>query len=581
VTCGETARPVTYRYKRTLLTLVPLLLTTIAALGVLLKRGPSCGHDFDFHLVSWMEVSRDWHTGLLYPHWLTSANFGAGEPRFVFYPPGSWMFGALLGTIAGWHVAPLLFTAICLLAGGFTMRLFARNWLAPAAATAAACLYVANPYTLFVAYERTAYGELMAASLMPLLLSFAVRPIPPLAWLSVTLAGIWLVNAPSGVIACYTLLWIAVLRLIVAPRLDPNAERSARAPLYIGIATAIGLALAGCYLLPAAYQQRWVDVVRAIGPNMRYQDSYLFQHTGESQHDAVLHAASVVACVLLAAALAGFFLWRPARQQRALLLLASLLPLILFLLLPISGPIWHDVPHLRYVQFTWRWLMVLAPVATLFVAGAIATRAPRIALIGGTALLCSLSVVTLTPRAHQYCDDQDNVSAQVQLMHDGDGQEGTDEYTPRESDNSEIAQDQPDVRILKSAHAEEPDSSKQENPEWQADPAAEIHATITTPEWNAEHRSIVIDTPISGFALIRLINYPPWEIRRNGRIVGQLPRREDGLLTVPVPQGRSEIDIRWRTTPDVWLGRSLSLLGILLWLAAWRLDRYTSRSATP
>jgi hypothetical protein len=571
---------VTNRYKQALLTFIPLLLTTFAAIGVLLTRGPSCGHDFDFHLVSWMEVARDWHSGLLYPHWLTSGNFGAGEPRFIFYPPGSWMLGALLGILAGWHAAPVLFTAICLLAGGFAMRHLAGTWLAPWAATAAACLYIANPYTLFVAYERTAYGELMAAALMPLLLSFAVRPVPPLAWLSVTIAGVWLVNAPSGVIACYTLLWIALLRLVPL-KLQGNAAGRARGPLQIGIATAIGLALAGFYIVPGAYQQRWVELVRAIGPNMRYQDSYLFHHTGEPQHDAVLYAASLIACLLLSAALAGFCAWRPARQQRALLPLASLAPLIFLLLLPISGPVWHAAPHLRYVQFTWRWLMVLAPVATLFITGAIASRGSRIALMAGSAVLCSVSVVMVTPRAHQYCDDEDNVSAQVKLMHDGDGQEGTDEYTPRASDNSEIAQDQPEIRVLKSADAEEPDSSTQENPEWHADPAAEIHATITTPEWNPERRSIVIDTPASGYALIRLMNYPPWEVRRDGRVVDQLPRREDGLIAVPVPQGRSEINIRWRATPDAWVGRSLSLLGVLLWLAAWRIERRTPRPATP
>jgi hypothetical protein len=373
-------------------------------------------------------------------------------------------------------------------------------------------------------------------------------------------------------------LWIALLRLIVAPKLHVSAGRRTRASLRIGLATAIALALAGFYIVPAAYQQRWVEVARAIGPNMRYQDSYLFHHTGEPQHDAVLYAASAIACVLLSAAVAGFLLWRPAREPRALLLLASLVPLILFLLLPVSGPIWQAAPDLRYVQFTWRWLMVLAPIATLFVAGAIGSRGPRTALIGGTVLLCALSVGIVTPRAHQYCDEQDNVSAQMQLMHDGDGQEGTDEYTPRESDNSEIAQDQPDVRVLRTANAEEPDSGKQENPEWQADAANELHATITTPEWNPERRRIVIETPASGFALIRLMNYPPWEIRRNGRIIEQLPRRDDGLLAVPVPQGRSSIDIRWRTTPDAWMGRSLSLLGVLLWLAAWQVERHTPPS---
>ena len=58
---------------------------------------PSCGHDFDFHLVSWFDAQQAGGTALFYPHWTPSANFGAGEPRFIFYPPLTWMLGAALG----------------------------------------------------------------------------------------------------------------------------------------------------------------------------------------------------------------------------------------------------------------------------------------------------------------------------------------------------------------------------------------------------------------------------------------------------------------------------------------------------
>jgi len=343
------------------LSLAALLLTTLAATGLLLTRGPSCGHDFNFHFVSWLEVARAWHSGLLYPHWASSANFGAGEPRFVFYPPASWMLGAAIGTltgsIAGWHAAPWLFTAICLFCAGLAMRRFARDWLTPAAATAAACLYIANPYMLFVAYERTAYGELMAAVLIPLLLCFAVRPLPPIAALAATVAGIWLVNAPAGVIACYALLWIALLCFAW--------ERTWRPPLRIAASTAIGLLLAAFYLVPAAHQERWVEIARAIGPDMRFQDSFLFHRAGEPFHDSVLHTASVIACILLAFALASILLWRDALRSRRLLWLASFVPLILLLLLPISAPLWRHTPQLAYVQFPWRWLLVLPPVVML------------------------------------------------------------------------------------------------------------------------------------------------------------------------------------------------------------------------
>jgi hypothetical protein len=46
---------------------------------------------------------------------------------------------------------------------------------APNAATVAACAYILNPYALFVAYERTAYGELAAGIWLPLIVLYTLR----------------------------------------------------------------------------------------------------------------------------------------------------------------------------------------------------------------------------------------------------------------------------------------------------------------------------------------------------------------------------------------------------------------------
>lgn len=547
------------------LSIAALLGTTLAATALLLARGPSCGHDFDFHFVSWLEVARAWRVGLLYPHWAQSANFGAGEPRFIFYPPASWLFGAALGSLFGWKATPWLFTASCLFCAGLSMRYFAREWLAPAAATAAACLYIVNPYMLFVAYERTAYGELMAAILIPILFSFAVQQRPPIAALAAIIAGIWLMNAPSGVMACYTLLWISLLRLA--------SERNWIAPLRMAAATAIGLMLAGFYLIPAAYQERWVEIARAIGPDMRFQDSFLFHHTGESFHDGVLHTASILVCILLGLAAASLVLWRSALRRRPLFWFASFVPLILLLVVPISAPLWRHTPQLAFLQFPWRWLLILAPITALFVAGCIAQYARTSWLILFASILCIASVIVCTRPFHQYCDQDDNVAAQVALMHEGGGQEGTDEYTPHDDDNAEIYQDMPEVRILTAPGAEEPDSGKQQNPEWQPNPAAELNAKAQVQHWDAEHFDVALDSPAAGFAILRLMNYPAWIVRRNGVELRERLRRDDGLLTIPVPQGHSQIEVRWHTTPDIWAGRALSLLGLLIFSLVWYRER--------
>ncbi len=418
----------------------------------------------------------------------------------------------------------------------------------------------------------------MAAALIPLLLCFAVRPVVPIVALAATIAGIWLMNAPSGVMACYVLLWIVLLRFL--------SERNWRVPLRIAAATATGLLLAAFYLVPAAYQERWVEIARAIGPDMRFQDSFLFHHTGEPFHDAVLHTASILACILLAFALASIALWRDALGSRPLLWLASFIPLILMLLIPVSAPLWRYAPQLAYMQFPWRWLLVLAPVVTLFVVGGIArytrTTWPSAAVpIATVIVFCIASIAASTRQFHQYCDEEDNVSAQLTLMHNGDGQEGTDEYTPRDDDNAEVDQDLPQVRVLIEPGAEEPDSGKVQNPEYQPDPSAERHATVTVTTWSPEHRAVRLDTPAAGYAVFRLMDYPAWTVRRDGVEVAQRPRRDDGLLTLPVPQGRSQIDIRWRITPDVWIGRALSLLGLCAFGFVWYRERRARELATP
>ena len=263
----------------------------LACIGIavlpLAWRGSSCGHDFDFHLESWMEVARQWHQGVFYPHWAASANYGAGEPRFVFYPPLSWMVGALLGVVMPWTWTPLAFTLIAFVAMGAGFFAMAREWIRGENAALAACLYILNPYVLFVAYERAAYGELLAAAWMPLLVLFALRAKPALLQLALVVAGLWLTNAPAAVMGCY-MVAVLVLVAVIRERCWSLVGRAAGA-------TALGLGLAAFYLVPAIYEQRWVEIARAIGSGMRAEDSFLFGHTGEAFHDQVLLTDSWIA----------------------------------------------------------------------------------------------------------------------------------------------------------------------------------------------------------------------------------------------------------------------------------------------
>jgi uncharacterized membrane protein len=545
-----------------------LLLASVGiALLPLAWRGTSCGHDFDFHLESWMEVVRQWHQGVLYPHWAASANYGAGEPRFVFYPPVSWLLGAALGAALPWTWVPLVFTLMVLAAMGASFFHMAREWMPEDNAVLAACLYVTSPYVLFVAYERTAYGELLAGAWMPLLVLFALRERRSALKLAIVIAGLWLTNAPGAVMGCYALAVLVAWAAI--------AERRWRLIGRAVGALTLGLGLAAVYLVPALYEQRWVEIKRAIADGMRVEDSFLFEHTGQAFHDQVLRSASWIAVALLTATmLAAAFSYRTKRTSKLREPLVALAIVIACLLLPFSDSVWRFAPELRFLQFPWRWLLVLslilAALAGLALRGEAITR--RYILLRTTAvlviafLLSGLAWISFW----QPCDEEDNVTAQIASFHDK-GFEGTDEYTAIPADNGDIQRGLPPVRIEQTAEGDEADSSVEENPEWRANASdsqlSQIGMQIQIERWQVERVNASVRIPAPGFAVLRVMDYPAWRVRVNGARVDARPRRDDGLMTIPLAAGASEIEVRYGTTRDMWLGRIVSLLAAVLWVA--------------
>ena len=541
-------------------------------------RGVSCGHDFDFHLESWLEVLRQWRQGVVYPHWAASANYGAGEPRFVFYPPLSWMLGAILGATLPWAWTPLAFTLLALAAMGATCFHMAKEWMPEDHAAIAACLYVVNPYVLFVAYERTAYGELLAAIWIPLLFLYGLRRKPSMPQLALVITALWLTNAPAAVMGCYTLA-ILVLWTAIAEQRWSLLSRAATG-------TALGLGLSGFYLVPAIYEQRWVEIARAIGSGMRVEDSFLFEHTGEAFHDQVLHTASWIAVALLIfTAIAAVTSLRGKRNRvphvrifgrgiedtpslhKSFLILAAV---ITVLLLPISDPVWSHLPELKFLQFPWRWLLVLSLIASTLAAlclrgEATTRRAIGLRAAAIIAIASALSALAWTTY-WQPCDDEDNIQAQRATFHSG-GFEGTDEYTASPADNGDIQQGLPAIRILPQSNADEADSSTAENPAWHASPKEQSDARTQITRWNVEHMAVTVDSPTAAFAVLRLMDYPAWQVRLNGQQIQTRPHRDDGLMTIPIAAGHSQIDVQYVATSDVWTGRILSLFSLILLLA--------------
>jgi hypothetical protein len=386
------------------------------------------------------------------------------------------------------------------------------------------------------------------------LMLFALRKRSSIAPLGFSVAALWLTNSPAAVMGSYLLAVLALGMWVVEGRAWP-ALRAAGG-------MALGLGLAAVYIIPAAFEQRWVQIARAINPGMRVEDSFLFVHTKNPFHDQVLWSASwIFIAELAAASTVAYVAWRKRSGGRPRLVLSALLPILLLLQLPASYAVWKYTPHLRFLQFPWRWTLVLS-VVTCLLAGMALKQFHRWTAVAAILLIAAMAIGGGL-LFFQPCDDEDAVAAQVAGFRQGAGTQGTDEYTPEGADNSAVQQDLPLVRVLRAARDDTADTSKGDNPDWRAGAAGTVAAAANVKQWNAEHWMVRVMTPEAGYAVLRLMEYPSWRVTVDDKPMRNRPIRNDGLMTVPVTAGEHVIEIQWAATRDVIAGRFVSAISLL------------------
>jgi hypothetical protein len=611
-------------------------LAAFLAILPLILHGCSCGHDQVFHIQGWLDAAQQLRHGI-YPRWSSTSAWNAGEPRFIFYPPLSWLLGAALTLIFPIAATPTIYIFIALLASGLTFYKLTSHFVSTNAALLASALYLANPYMLFNAFERSALAELLAAAWIPLLLLAILRPRPTIRGIAIPIALLWLTNAPAAVMGCYTLALLAILRLILSltstkichsePTLNgvkgkskdpedldlptppnpfpPTPPSPLRLTLTCLAGTLLGLALPAFYLLPAAYERRYVQIAMAIIPGMRYQDNFLFTHTADAAHNTVNHTATLLALTLIALTFAALIaLWIKARKtsppqtsvistearsaQRRdlqfplLLALTLLAAIITFMLFPPSTFLWLHVPELAFLQLPWRLLTILSAVLALALAlllntlfptptdaGAPFMRSHRMS--GPATIFAAILPLALGFYAFhlyaQFCNPNDLPTNIAQHLATHHGFAPTDEYTPTHADNDILRTDNPAYWLIPQGADPNTPAPNTTPTATELNPAIDtddnpipLTQTISTPA--LQHLTLHLTQPQT--LILNLRDYPALLIT-NQRTPDLPPhiQRDDGLVAIPVAAGNPIIDITWYLTPDQILGRAISGLALI------------------
>ncbi|MFI5089702.1 MAG: 6-pyruvoyl-tetrahydropterin synthase-related protein [Terriglobales bacterium] len=542
-------------------TLLMAVLAGTAALAVLVPfffLGNASGHDFEFHLASWMDVAGQWRAGVLYPRWAALANWGFGEPRFIFYPPASWMLGAALSFVLPWAMVPGVFIWLALTIAGVAMFALAKEWLPPRDAMVAGVLFALNPYHLVMVYWRSDFAELLASALIPLAVLFAMRtatePRRAFVPLALVAAAVWLSNAPAAVVVTYM---IALILVMVAAR-----ERSMMPLIYGGGALALGLALAAFYIVPAALEQPWVNIAETLSQGLKFPENFLFTRTADAEHTRFNFIVSWIAVEVMVATFLAMIVagrWRRGNPRLWWVLVA----VSTILMLPAASPLWAHLPELRYVQFPWRCLLVLDVPFALCLAAALGRLRGTRRHAAWAVALAGLAITGVLLTRSNWWDSGGAADFYEEHFSTGAGYFGVDEYGPRGSDHYDLDQHAPLVGLRRGEDA--------------------VAGTGTRPqvrEWGPARKEFVVNSPEPVTAALRLLNYPAWRVEVNGKPVRALSNQQTGQMLVSLPTGISRVRVVLAATPDRRWGNVISAVAVLVLLGILLASRWPRWAAT-
>ena len=382
--------------------LAALALCGLALWPFLSRPGLPADTDAELHIFRTVELYELIRGGAVYPRWAPDFYFGYGYPIFNYYAPLVYYvavaFMFLLGVGAAVAVKLVFVTGILL--AGLGMYCFVRRLWGPPAGLLAAALYVYAPYVQFIdPLARGVLAESFSLALFPWTLwAFARLGASRRSRNSLSVRGLNLVLAAVslGALICshnlmalvFTAvllvwqLWLALWAWRDAPRDGRTVRGLVQKLIPAATAALLGLGLAAFFWLPVFLERNAVQLGNVISTGGHFDFHNHFLQLGELIGTTVLNDLGAVAArymfnagllqwvTALAAGASVLLLWRrlPGRVRVPVGFFAVAALGLIFLVLPVSSPVWERVPFLPFLQFPWRLLGPLA--ACLAILGA-------------------------------------------------------------------------------------------------------------------------------------------------------------------------------------------------------------------
>jgi hypothetical protein len=233
----------------------------------------------------------------------------------------------------------------------------------------------------------------------------------------------------------------------------------------------------------------------------------------------------------------------PGREVKLWCVLLVVASAATVMMLRPSSILWQILPKLRFVQFPWRWMSILALPFAYFL-GAVVSRA-RFRWVWIAVVIVVLAGTGVFFVRHTWWDADDVATLQAGVENGG-GFDGTDEYDPAGDDHYNLPAKAPQAQLLP------PDASS----------SVPTAASVSVDRWRTETKDLHVESPQPVRLALRLLNYPAWRIEVNGSAAVSEPPADSDQVVVEVPAGQSRVALRFTRTGDRTLGIVLSAVSL-------------------
>jgi hypothetical protein len=486
--------------------------------------------------------------GTLYPRWLSGAYEGRGSPTLFYYPPVPFYITSFFYVFIRDPLLSLYWSCcLGLLVSGITLYFYSKTFLSQRASFLAAAFYMTVHYHLFDFYQRLAQHEFWAFAWVPLLLYGINRLNVENHWR----AGLYV--ASGYALLLMTHLPTALMITFLLPIYLLILTRNVRKLTYVVAGLILGAGLSAIFLFSFLFGRDYLKPLGARAANQSYRAGFLFENLSEAFKQVPLPSNSNFDLFLLAGdwMAVGFLvllvvctlsLWKSEFRQNNTI--RGLWIITIFSLLMgtrLTTPVWRFVPQIRNIQFPIRWFTIVSLGASLLIAIAISLairnlRSPYLqvsALAIVILLNVSISWLIISRAPLQREIFQRRISSYTDVR----------EYHPLWWD-------------------------QQRHSELDTAPAVVVNgkASVTPVDAEGISQSYTINAEEDSLLKFRTLYFPGWQAQIDGQAVTVSPN-EEGHMQVAVAQGEHLLTLRLKDTRVQTVGRIISGVSLLVFLA--------------